>query len=103
MINFKINLYSPSGILVKKKNIKKDFNPFSSEIFFIDNIFSHTKLKSKCFVGVSCEDDEVFRRMVVGNLHKKLNHLEVTHSFSWQTSLDYCPKNKNGYESFSDL
>lgn len=47
------------------------------------------------FVSVKCKNTDVFRRMVVGNLHKKINHLEVTHSFPWQKKGDYCPNPNN--------
>ena len=99
-VSLNVNLYYYDGTLANSSNIKDNFKSFGSKIYFIDEIFDGYNFKDGMFVGVVCNNDSVFRRMVVGNFHKKLNHLEVTHSFSKQDSIDYCPENKNGFESF---
>lgn len=99
-IKFEVILYSSYGHIIEKKIINNQFNSFASKIYFVENIFSKKKIKSKCFIGVRCLNDNVFRRMVVGNYFKNIHHLEVTHSFPWQTKIDHCPNNNKGSDSF---
>lgn len=98
--DIKVKLYSSNGDIIDSVNICESFNAFGSKIYFIDEVFSHDNYQHGTFVGVECDNHTVFRRMVVGNYHKKINHLEVTHSFPKQNYLDYCPVNDNGFESF---
>ena len=76
--------------------------PFASKMFFADEYFSENLFEKDAFLGVRCTNGQVFRRMVVGNFHTKLGHLEVTHSFAKQYTEDHCPigKNKNQPNSF---
>jgi len=99
----KVNLYNSNGNKIKSRVIKKKFKAFGSQIYFLDKLFRNTKFKEDIFCGVVCNNDNVFRRMIVGNFHKNLNHLEVTHSFPFQKYKDFCPTNKKGYESFLSL
>ena len=69
-------------------------------MYFLDEVFPERSYEADYFVGVQCFNDAVFRRMVVGNYHKDLAHLEVTHSFPKQENHDFCPTDKEGYESF---
>ena len=98
-----INLYSLDGNIVEVKEVHESFSAFSSKIYFLDSFFDCNEFSDGMFVGIKCKNDTVFRRMVVGNFHKSVNHLEVTHTFPKQTLEDYCPLNKNGYESFLAL
>jgi len=95
-----VKLYSSKGDIIDTVNICESFNAFGSKIYFIDEVFSHNNYQPGTFAGVECDNHTVFRRMVVGNYHKKINHLEVTHSFPKQNYLDYCSVNDNGFESF---
>ncbi|MDB9916156.1 hypothetical protein OAD22_00050 [Pseudomonadales bacterium] len=95
-----VNLYSSSGVLVESATINENLNPFASRLFLIDEMFNDVVFEAGMFVGVECANDSVFRRMVVGNYHKKLSHLEVTHSFPKQVSKDLCPKVEGGVNSF---
>ena len=61
-------------------------------MFFADELFEPGIFKKNMFLGIQCNNDEAFRRMVVGNYHRDINHLEVTHTFAWQDKIDYCPK-----------
>jgi hypothetical protein len=95
-----INLYTIKGECVKSIKITESFNAFASKMYFIDELFPNFIFEYGMYVGVVCSNDSVFRRMVVGNYHKLLDHLEVTHSFPKQTFNDFCPQNLNGHESF---
>lgn len=98
-VNLTINLYEKSGDAVTSRRVVERLNAFASKIYFIDELFPDVNFEDGMYVGVVCNNDSVFRRMVVGNYHKKLKHLEVTHSFPKQESIDFCPENENGYES----
>lgn len=95
-----ITLYSSNGDSVDVKKINERFKPFESKIYYVDEIFEDIAYEEDMFVGVSCSNDEVFRRMVVGNYHKENHHLEVAHSYPWQVNEDHCPENKDGLDSF---
>jgi hypothetical protein len=95
-----VTLYKSNGESVDTKEVRELFNPFASKIYYIDQLFNNIGFEKDMFVGVKCSNDKVFRRMVVGNYHKKNHHLEVAHSFPWQTNEDHCPVNKDGSESF---
>jgi len=95
-----VTLYKSNGESVDTREIRELFNPFASKIYYIDQLFNNIGFEKDMFVGVKCSNDKVFRRMVVGNYHKKSHHLEVAHSFPWQTNEDHCPVNKGGSESF---
>lgn len=92
----KINLFYQNGDIFDSRDIITFFKPFGSKLYFIDELFGQHNFEEGMFVGVKCQNDSVFRRMVVGNFHKNLQHLEVTHSFARQETPDYCPKNENG-------
>jgi hypothetical protein len=98
----RVNLYSGDGEEIGHRVIKESFHPFASKMYFVDEIFGSQSFESLTFVGVSCMNDSVFRRMVVGNFHEASNHLEVTHSFPLQGRKDLCPKvdSKSSPESF---
>lgn len=102
-VNLKVNLKSEGGLTVSSVVISEKMNAFGSKVFFMDEIMPGLKTQDQMFMSVECANDSVFRRMVVGNYHKALQHMEVTHSFSKQTSEDYCPKNELGAESFLAL
>lgn len=89
---FRVSLYSPTGEEVDHRLIAEDFNSFASKIYFIDDIFGSRSFDKDMYVGVWCLNNSVFRRMIVGNFHQNLNHLEVTHSFPLQELEDYAPK-----------
>jgi len=94
--DLKVALHSPEGRKVREVFLnKKEYRPFESKIFLIDKLFKKNNFKRNMFISVKCQNSDVFRRMVVGNLHKKINHLEVTHSFPWQNKADYCPSTIN--------
>ena len=95
-----VTLYESNGESVDTREVRELFNPFASKIYYIDQLFNNIGFEKDMFVGVKCSNDKVFRRMVVGNYHKKNHHLEVAHSFPWQTNEDHCPVNKDGSESF---
>lgn len=95
-----ITLYSSVGETLDQVNLTENFSAFGSKIYWIDEFFPASKCENGTFVGVKCFNNSVFRRMVVGNYHKDINHLEVTHSFPWQEKVDLCATDKNGFESF---
>tara|TARA_B110000444_G_scaffold100129_1_gene94798 strand:+ start:270 stop:1757 length:1488 start_codon:yes stop_codon:yes gene_type:complete len=95
-----VTLYRSNGESVDTREVRELFNPFASKIYYVDQLFNNVSFEEDMFVGVKCNNDKVFRRMVVGNYHKKNYHLEVAHSFPWQTNEDHCPINKDGPESF---
>lgn len=95
-----VKLYNVDGKLVNIFEIKERFSAFASKIYLIDELFQGLNSQDGMFVGVVCNNDSVFRRMVVGNYHRNFNHLEVTHSFPRQEIIDYCPNNNDGYEAF---
>ena len=95
-----VTLYRSNGESVDTREVRELFNPFGSKIYYVDELFNNVSFEEDMFVGVKCNNDKVFRRMVVGNYHKKNYHLEVAHSFPWQTNEDHCPINKDGPESF---
>jgi len=95
-----VTLYKSNGESVDTREIRELFNPFASKIYYVDQLFNNVSFEEDMFVGVKCNNDKVFRRMVVGNYHKKSCHLEVAHSYPWQTNKDHCPINKDGPESF---
>ena len=99
-VRLMVNLYASDGSCVNSIEILESFSAHASKIYFIDRLFTDYTFEDGMYVGVACNNDSVFRRMVVGNYHKQDKHLEVTHSFPKQTLSDFCPKNTNGYDSF---
>lgn len=79
--------------------------PFASRIFFADEIFSLDKMPAEgAFLSVKLLAYDVFPRLVVGNFHRRIDFLEVTHSFPITEFTDYCPvpeniKNGQGFPS----
>jgi len=102
-VNLKVNLKSKEGITSSSIEINEHMKSFSSKVYFVDEIMPNISIENGMFISVECSNDSVFRRMVVGNYHKTLKHMEVTHSFPKQELKDYCPKNENGAESFLAL
>ncbi len=102
-VKLKVNLKSEDGFTVSSVDISEKMNAFGSKVFFIDEIMPNLNAHDGMFVGVECANNSVFRRMVVGNYYKSLQHMEVTHSFPKQNLADYCPKNDLGAESFLAL
>ena len=102
-VKLKVNLKSKDGLTVTSVDISENMKAFGSKVFFIDEIIPNLRTNDGMFVSVECANDSVFRRMVVGNYYKSLQHMEVTHSFPKQSSTDYCPKNESGAESFLAL
>ena len=98
-----VNVHCSAGEVIATKTITRKFAAFASEVYFLDELFDEPFSDEGAFCSVECENGAVFRRMVVGNYHKDLNHMEVTHSFSKQTALDFCPSVVQGYESFLAL
>lgn len=87
----KVFLKSKIGEIIQEKTIDiSHMNPFSSNLFFVDEIFDKEKLQKDSFVSVLVEHGSTFPRMVVGNYFKLIHHLEVTHSFSLIEENDYC-------------
>jgi len=101
--NLRVNLKSVEGVTIKSVNICEKFNAFGSKIYFIDDLIPNGIAKEGMFISVETVNSNVFRRMVVGNYHKNLKHMEVTHSFPRQIAKDYCPNNEDGAESFLAL
>lgn len=99
-VSLTINLYAENGEVAESVNVLEHLKPFGSKVYFIDELFNSKILREKMFVGVMCSNDSVFRRMVVGNYHKKIQHLEVTHSFQKQENYDFCPENEGAYQSY---
>ena len=87
-----VRLYNFSGQVKDTRTLDIEFEAFSSKVFFANQIFSDNLEDDGAFVGVKCLNDNVFRRMVVGNYHIDKKHMEVTHSFSKQTHTDHCPE-----------
>lgn len=102
-VKLKVNLKSQDGSTISHVDISAKMNAFGSKVFFIDEIMPGIMAHDGMFVSVECLNNGVFRRMVVGNYYKRLQHMEVTHSFPKQYSIDYCPKNDCGSESFLAL
>lgn len=102
-VSLRVNLKSEDGVTISAIDVSKKFNAFGSKVFFIDDLIPNALAKEDMFISVECSNNQVFRRMVVGNYHKTLEHMEVTHSYPHQKSRDYCPTNKHGAESFLAL
>lgn len=99
----RVNLKSEDGVTIESVDVCERFNAFSSKIYFIDDLMPNGIAKEGMFISVETVNSNVFRRMVVGNYHKNLKHMEVTHSFPKQISKDHCPINEDGAESFLAL
>ena len=91
-IKLKINIHDNDGRLKLSKFVVKKFKPFASKIFFIDEIFHLKNIKKNYFISVESYNNNIFPRMIAGNYFKKYNHIEATHTFSWQKRMDYCPE-----------
>lgn len=88
-----VNLRNSSGAVISSKTmVVGDMPPFSSRIFFADEIFSLSDIPPQgSFMSVALNASDVFPRLVVGNYHKAIDFLEVTHSFPVTEFTDYCP------------
>ena len=79
--------------------------PFSSRLYLADEMFDLTQLPlDGAFLSVRLDASDVFPRLVVGNFHKAIDFLEVTHSFPVTEFTDHCPpvdaaKSSGGYPS----
>ncbi len=94
--NITVTLRSANGEILSEKEIAIDhLPPFASQLYFIEDIFKNTEFKNGYFVSVTVEHNSIYPRLVVGNLFKDLNFLEVTHSFPLIEQPDYCPVNQN--------
>ncbi|MES2414730.1 MAG: hypothetical protein V4614_13070 [Pseudomonadota bacterium] len=69
--------------------------PFSSKLLLLDDIFpelaSH-RPEAGSYCRVTVPREGIFPRLVVGNLHRANNLLEVTHSFAQQDGQDFVAK-----------
>ena len=71
-----------------------EMGPFSSRVFFADELFDLDKSKPPgegAFLSLKLRGHDVFPRLVVGNFHRSLDFLEVTHSFPVTEFTDHCP------------
>lgn len=102
-----INLRDKRGGIIESKSINVGEMPaFSSKIFFADQIFTLVSEPSiDAFISVTLHTTDVFPRLVVGNFHKDIDFLEVTHSFPITEFVDHCPQpdDKKPYHSAPSL
>ena len=90
--NIEVTIHSKNQDAIMKKTFDPEIaEPFASKIFFLDEIFNYepTKIPSNSYISVKIKNCDVFPRMVVGNFHRKIDFLEVTHSFAHQFVNDY--------------
>lgn len=87
-----VAIYDDSNSVIAEETICAQIaNPFSSQLVDLATIFSRSDLSRTSHVNVRFIAAETFPRLVVGNIHHSLNHLEVTHSFSRTMIDDYVP------------
>ncbi|TGX50374.1 hypothetical protein E5A73_18360 [Sphingomonas gei] len=87
-----VNLRDPRGHVVTTRSVDVGhMTPFSSRIFFADEIFDLADVAEGSFLSVKLAAYDVFPRLVVGNYHRGPDFLEVTHSFPLTEFLDFCP------------
>lgn len=89
-----VTLRDANGVMLETKCIAvSGMLPFSSRLFLADEIFKLAALPpAGSFMSVALRSVDVFPRLVVGNLHKEIDFLEVTHSFPVAEFIDYCPQ-----------
>lgn len=89
-----VSLHDKTGRIVESKTINVgQMSPFSSKIFFADQIFTlASEPPADSFISVSLRASDVFPRLVVGNFHRDIDFLEVTHSFPVTEFVDHCPQ-----------
>jgi hypothetical protein len=88
-----VSLRDPSGCILLTRSIPVGcMAPFASRIFHVDEIFDlPVPPPTGSFVSVSLTAHDIFPRLVVGNFHREIDFLEVTHSFPVSEFQDYCP------------
>lgn len=85
-------LRSSNGVPVAQREVPiGHLPPFGSELFLVADLFDKKHFTEGSFVSVRVEHNSIFPRLVVGNLFRRLNYLEVTHSFPIIEKKDYCP------------
>ena len=87
-------LREPSGCILDMRSIPVgSMAPFASRLFHVDEIFGlPVSPPVGSFVSVSLTAYDIFPRLVVGNFHREIDFLEVTHSFPVSEFKDYCPQ-----------
>ena len=100
-IKVEVHNYSDNNILISKDIDISDIPEFGSKIFLLDEIFKDFVFKDNYYVSVLVEHNSAFPRLVVGNLHKEDDFLEVTHSFPVIEEIDHVTvdQSKFDYES----
>jgi hypothetical protein len=88
-----VNLRKSDGTVLATTHIDVGhLQPFASRIYFADEIFDLADLPPEgAFLSVRLVAFDVFPRLVVGNLHREKDFLEVTHSFPLIEVPDFCP------------
>lgn len=85
-------LFDPKNKLLEDRTFCPEIRaPFSSKIFFAEDIFSTNDVPIDSFIKVTLPNAEFFPRLVVGNYHKSIKFLEATHSFKEIDFEDFCP------------
>ena len=87
-----VKVYSPKQELLLEKSFDPEISAgFASKIYYLDEIFDYqpSDIPTDSYVQVTVPTCDAFPRMVVGNLHRETNFLEVTHSFAQQFNIDY--------------
>lgn len=89
-----VKLRDPAGkVLVSRQVQVGDMGPFSSRLFFADELFDLAQAPpAGSFLSVALRANDIFPRLVVGNFHREVDFLEVTHSFPVTEFTDHCPK-----------
>lgn len=88
-----VKLRGPDGTVLRTTHADVGhLKPFASRIFAADDLFDLTEAPPEgAFLSVRLTSYDVFPRLVVGNLHRQQDFLEVTHSFPLTEFLDFCP------------
>lgn len=90
--NIVVKILSPTGDILMEKCFDPCLkNAFSSKIFLLDELFDYDPqtIPDNSYVEVTLPSSDVFPRMIVGNFHKDIEFLEVTHSYAKQYNEDY--------------
>lgn len=89
-----VSLRNRDGTVADQRSVAVgQLRPFSSRLFLVDELFGLTRPPMDgSFVSVRLFASDTFPRLVVGNLHRDLDFLEVTHSFPITQIEDYCPE-----------
>ena len=103
MLVLPIHNYSDNNILISKDIDISDIPEFGSKIFLLDEIFKDFTFKDNYYVSVLVEHNSAFPRLVVGNLHKEDDFLEVTHSFPVIEEIDHVTVDQSKFDFESIL